>query len=185
MADLGWLQAQRADFTAAITELVEIQRQIERNAFGFHAWRWQLRLLHSQGLCRLARHEPEAASELAREGIVLANRTSSYKYVVLNQALLGMVHAQQGHVQMAIPVLKSAIELADEIGYQPLRWEGRWHLAELATETRDGDEPQWLQQAAQIVRDVATGLDDTPLRATFLAAAPTKAILQAIETSTR
>ncbi|MEZ4613251.1 MAG: hypothetical protein R2838_23935 [Caldilineaceae bacterium] len=38
----------------ALSESVEIQRQIERNAFGFHAWRWRLRLLHAQGLCRLA-----------------------------------------------------------------------------------------------------------------------------------
>ncbi|MCB9162044.1 MAG: AAA family ATPase [Caldilineaceae bacterium] len=169
----------------ALSESVEIQRQIERNAFGFHAWRWRLRLLHAQGLCRLARHEADLASELARQGIALANRTSSYKYVALNQALLGMAHAQQGHARMAIPALKSAIELADEIGYQPLRWEGRWHLAELAIKTRDGDEPQWLQQAAQIVRDAATTLDDTPLRSTFSAAAPIKAILQAADTSIR
>ncbi|MEZ4613252.1 MAG: hypothetical protein R2838_23940 [Caldilineaceae bacterium] len=42
------------------------------------------------------RHEADLASELATAGIALANRTSSYKYVALNQALLGMAHAQQG-----------------------------------------------------------------------------------------
>jgi DNA-binding SARP family transcriptional activator len=170
----------------ALMHLAEVQRQIEHKAFGFHAWRWQLRLLHAQGLCRLARREADPASELARQGIALATKTSSRKYVALNQALLGMAYAEKGQAHAAIPPLMSAVAVADEIGYQPLRWEGRWRLAELTAKASDGDEPRsWLQQAAQIVHAVADELHQMPLRSTFLAAAPVQAIIQAAGTSTR
>ncbi|MEZ4610132.1 MAG: hypothetical protein R2838_07770 [Caldilineaceae bacterium] len=129
-------------------------------------------------------HEADLASELAAGCVAAASRTSSYKYVALNQALLGMAHAQQGHAH-GDTSLKSAIELADKIGYQPLRWEGRWHLAELAIEARDGDEPQWLQQAAQIVRDAATTLMIPRFAPLFRPQRGVRAILQAADTSIR
>ena len=170
----------------AMAQLLQVQRQIERKAFGFHGWRWQLRLLHAQGLCRLALQEPEPACALAREGICLANATTSRKYVALNQALVATAQAQIGQTDEAIATLTSALELADEIGYQPLRWESRWRLAKLHAAAGHPDRSRpWLQQAVQIVHAIADGIDQTPLHVIFFTSPPVQAVIRAAEVAVR
>jgi tetratricopeptide (TPR) repeat protein len=170
------------DPQAALSQLLDVQRQIEQKSFGFHGWRWQLRLLYGEGLCRLALGQAEQACALARAGITLAKSTTSRKYVAFHQALLGMAQAQIGAAEDAISSLASAIEVADEIGYQPLRWEGRCHLAGIHAATGQPDQAQiLLHRAEQIVDTIAGALTPPPLRSIFLSSAPVQAITQALQ----
>ena len=160
----------------ALAHLRHVQERIEHAAFGFHAWRWRLRLLHAQGLCQLALDSSEKASALAAEGLTLAESTTSRKYIALNESLRGMAFAQLGSVDKAKTSLKKSIALADEINYQPLRWEGRYHLAQLERASTQ------MKEAAQIIQSIAQNLRE-PERSTFLQAAPVEKILRASITS--
>ena len=105
----------------ALDMLDEIEVQIDAGSFGFHSWRWRLRLLHARGLCLLALEEPAKALALAERGLPLAEEKASPKYVALNHELRGMALAELGNVDGAVAELRTAISLADTIQYQPTR----------------------------------------------------------------
>ncbi len=164
----------------ALAQLMQIQGQVEQMNHGFHTWRWRLRLLHAQGLSQLARQKPDAARALAGQGLELSRATSSSKYVALNQALLGNASLALGQKNAAVSALTSAVELADTVSYQPLRWDGRWSLATItAASGNDETARSWLHQAKQVINKIADGLDDISLQSTFIQSTSVQAILQA------
>jgi predicted ATPase/DNA-binding SARP family transcriptional activator len=168
------------DPARALFDLGEIQRKIEREAFGFHAWRWRLRLHHAQGLCYLALGHAPRALELAEEGMTLAKATTSRKYVALNHELSGMALADLGQATGAMAELKSALALADGVSYQPLRWGGRYWLARFYEQAGQGEEARAnLAEAKQIIHAIATELTDKLLRSAFLGAELVRAVTQA------
>lgn len=173
------------DPARALSDLREIQTRIEQEAFGFHAWRWRLRLHHAQGLCYLALDQAPKALELAEEGMALAKATTSRKYVALNHELRGTALADLGQVPEALAELKSAVALADDVSYQPLRWGGRYRLAQLYERAGRGEEARAsLAEAKQIIQAIAAELTDELLRSAFLGAGPVRAITHAANNPT-
>jgi predicted ATPase len=153
----------------ALGLLDEIEEQINTGEFGFHKWRWHLRLLHARGLCYLAIEKPEKALALAEEGLPLAETATIHKYVALNYELKGMALASLDKVDEAIQALETAISLADEIQYQPIRWASRYQLAELYRQNgREQDAKYASSEAGFIINNIAEALEDETLRATFL-----------------
>ncbi len=157
------------DAERALDLLDEIEVQINAGSFGFHGWRWRLRLLHARGLCFLALNEPAKALASAEGGLPLAESNVTRKYVALNHELAGMALAELGNQDEAIGELETAISLADAIQYQPIRWAGRHQLAELYRRNgREQEAQRILSEAAYIIRTIAAGLGDESLRARFL-----------------
>jgi DNA-binding SARP family transcriptional activator len=163
----------------ALTDLEEIRNRIVQQAFGFHAWRWRLRLLHATGLCHLALGEASKAHELAEMGMSLARETTSQKYVALNHELSGAALADGGQVVEAIHRLETAVTLADDFSYQPLRWQGRHRLTRLYELSGRNDAALTaIIEAQQIIEIIAAGLTDELQRAAFLRAEPVQAIAE-------
>jgi len=160
------------DSNQVLALLDEIEEQINIGSFGFHNWRWQLRLLHTRGLCFLALDKPANALALADEGLPLADRNLTRKYIALNNDLRGMALAKLENVDEAITALEKAISLADEIQYQPIRWGSRKHLVDLNQQKgRDKEAKNMLAEAKQIIQTIASALDNENLRSIFLASA--------------
>jgi DNA-binding SARP family transcriptional activator len=161
------------DPAQALADLSNILTKIERDVSGFHAWRWRLRVLHGQALCHLALDEADQAVELADDGLALSRSTSCQKYVALNLEVRGRALASLNMPAEASAELASAIDLADKISYQPLRWKARSRLAALYTETGQQEGSLALLTEAQcIISSVAAGLTDDTLRAALLASEP-------------
>ena len=157
------------DATQVLELLDEIENQINAGSFGFHNWRWQLRLLHTRGLCFLALGKPVNALALADEGLPLAETNITRKYVALNHELKGKALAELGDFDEAIAALEAAIFLADEIQYQPIRWASRNHLALLHHQKgRKTEAKKILAEATQIIHTIASELEDEKLRSIFL-----------------
>jgi DNA-binding SARP family transcriptional activator len=157
-----------------------VQRRIEEEAFGFHAWRWRLRYLYGQGLCLLALELPERALEMANEGLTLAEKTTSRKYIALNNALAGNALASLDRDKKALHALEVAVGLADDIGYQPLRWQERYRLAQLQTRAgADIESSQSLAAAVTVINTITNGLTEAR-RSHFLKSHPVQAVLQTL-----
>ena len=101
-----------------------------------------------------------------------AETTIARKYVALNHELRGKALAELGSIDKAIAALEAAVELADTIQYQPIRWGGRHQLAELYKQKgRERETQQTSSEAEDIIHAIADALEDEPLRNTFLNAA--------------
>lgn len=149
--------------------LDEIEEQIAAGSFGFHSWRWRLRLLHTRGLCLLSLDKPAVVVPLAEEGLQLAEIKLTRKYIALNHELLGRAMAMLGDVDEAVREIELAVALADEIQYQPIRWEGRFQLAHLYRQKNSLKAAKvTISEAKGIIQAILDNLDDESLRTTFL-----------------
>ena len=156
----------------ALELLNKIEVQINAGSFGFHSWRWRLRLIHTRGLCFLASDDPSKALSLAEQGLPLAETSAIRKYVALNHELRGMALATLGRVDEAIGATEKAISLADAIHFQPIRWAGRHQLAELFREKDRVQEAKDISSEAEhIIQTIAASLEDEGLQAAFMNAA--------------
>jgi len=148
--------------------LEEIEEQISTGSFGFHSWRWRLRLLHTRGLCTLALDKPTQVLALAEEGLQLAEIKKTRKYIALNHGLLGGALAVLDRGKAAVRELELAVALADEIQYQPIRWEGRFQLANLYRQKkRLKVAKSTISEAKGIIQTISDNLDDESLRIAF------------------
>jgi tetratricopeptide (TPR) repeat protein len=153
----------------ALVMLGEIETQINTGSFGFHNWRWQLRLLHARGSCLLAIDEPAKTLALADKGLQLAERVAARKYIALNHQLKAIALKELGQIQPAISSLETSISLADAIQYQPIRWSGRHQLAKLYRQNNnEGESIKMVSEAENIIKTIAGSLADEKLRAIFL-----------------
>lgn len=162
----------------ALADLERLEPSLGEKQYGYHAWRWRLRLLHAQGLCHLALGRRAEALAAAEVGIPLAQSVGAQKYVALYHEVAGVALAAVGQPDEGILALKRALALADQIAYQPLRWQGRLRLAQVATRTRQPDlATVLLAEAQEIVHAIADDVRDEELRTIFLAAPPIRSIL--------
>jgi hypothetical protein len=112
---------------------------------------------------------PDESLTLAAQGMQLAQRTTAAKYIALNHELCAQAHTVLGDEKSAIAELENALHLADQMVYQPLRWQGRRRLAALYS--AGGDDPRaalLTEQADQIIEKIAADLTDPHRRQTFL-----------------
>jgi DNA-binding SARP family transcriptional activator len=153
----------------ALEILEKIEKEIEVGAFGFHKWRWRIRLLHTRGLCYLSLNEPVKVLELAEEGLTLAETNVTRKYVALNHELRGLAFGKLGSIDKSIAVIETAVSQADKIKYQPVRWRGRFQLAKLYKEKdRLQAAEQTSVEAKGIIQVIADELKDTNLKKIFI-----------------
>ena len=114
----------------------------------------------------------------------MAKATTSRKYVALNHELGGTALADMGRAAEAMAELESAVGLADDVGYQPLRWGSRCLLARLYEKAGRREEARArLAEAKQIIRAIAAELTDETLRSAFLSAELVRAVTQAANNS--
>ena len=153
----------------ALDLLNKIKTQIDAGEFGFHKWRWRLRLMHARGLCFLALGEPTKSLALAEEGLPLAEKNIARKYMALNHQLRASALKELGIINEAIAAYEVAVSLADTIQYQPTRWSGRYQLADLYEQKgREQDSQHLSSEAENIIHAIANAIEDEPLRNIFL-----------------
>jgi tetratricopeptide (TPR) repeat protein len=159
----------------ALEMLNKIEIRIDAGEFGFHEWRWRLRLMHARGLCYLAFNNPQKALAAAEEGLPLAEKNKTRKYTALNHQLRGSALAELGMIDNAITELETSVSLADTIQYQPIRWDGRFQLAELFNQKGCEQEAQRLSvEAEDIIQTIASNIEDKSLQNIFLTSTPPK-----------
>ena len=153
----------------ALEMINKIEAQIDAGDFGFHEWRWRLRLMHARGLCFLVLDDPQKALTAAKEGLPLAEANMTRKYIVLNHHLKGRALAELGMIDRAITAIEASVSLADTIQYQPIRWSGRFRLAELyKNKGREQEAQRSSIEAEEIIQTIAQKIEDKSLQNIFL-----------------
>lgn len=95
--------------------LESILERVQRDAYGAHKWRWQMKLLLGLAEVHLSRAEQEQALQFASAGLAQAQATNSSKYVVQGRALEGKILLALRQPQNAIAALQEAYDLAQKI----------------------------------------------------------------------
>lgn len=133
-------------------------------------WRYSERFFHSYGELRLARGDPGEALRLADECIELASRNGSMKVIVKGRRLRAEALIARGHLDPAEQELDIALDLAQQVGSPPQLWKTLAVLGQLrGAQGRTEDAQQANRDALAVIEEVAAGLTDESLRATFLA----------------
>ena len=159
---LDWLGMKRWD--DAHTALEQIEKQINAGQFGFHQWRWRLRLLHTWGLFYRQTGHPEQALSRSKDLRDLAQEVSAKKYMCLALQLQGDALLGLDRTDEAIIALDKAVQLARSISYSPVFWEAGYQLAPVQPETNQAV----LAEVITLVRETAEELSEPSLRKNFL-----------------
>jgi tetratricopeptide (TPR) repeat protein len=143
--------------------------RVQREAFGSHRWRWQIRLLVGLADVHYAAGAYEKALRCVEAGLKEAQATSSQKYVAKGWALRGKILAQLGDREAAGAELQRAKTLAEQLGcpaiLYPIAFElGRWY--EIAGQEQEAVALQGTAKAA--IERMVTAVEDEALRAIFL-----------------
>jgi len=145
---------------------------------GWERWLVSGRLVAYTAELELEEGHLDDAVTWARRAIERARGVRRRKYVAIGLTLLGRALTAQGLADEAVNELRSAVEIADGLGSPVLRWQSRAALSAALSKRSSGADPDGpLQEAAQIIREVAASL--APERAKgYLAAAPVVQVLE-------
>jgi tetratricopeptide (TPR) repeat protein len=181
LINLGLDYLALGQYTRARTALQPTLERVQREAFGVHKWRWNIRLLMGLAELAYATGAYEHALRYVDEGLREAQETSSQKYVALGWALRGKIAAQWGDAETAGTALQRAVALAEALQspmlLYPMAYDlGCWH-------ERAGQE--WeatalYKKAHASIAQITAALEDDALRAAFLQSALVQTIHEGV-----
>jgi class 3 adenylate cyclase/tetratricopeptide (TPR) repeat protein len=166
--NMPWMNA-RADLLGALLLLGDLGR-VEKDlpdtldeAQSIKGWeRWLIsgRLLSYRAEFELERGRHDDAAMWARRMVESARGVRRRKYEAIGLTLLGRALTAQGLADGAVVELRSAVEIADELGSPLLRWQCRGALGEAQKAISDerSDAEATLKEAVAIVHEVADSL---------------------------
>jgi class 3 adenylate cyclase/tetratricopeptide (TPR) repeat protein len=161
----------------ALSHLESTLERVQREAFGAHRWRWQIRLLI--GLAELAYTTGayERALPYVDEGLREAQATSSRKYVAKGWALRGKLVAKLGDSNAAGAEIQRAFTLAEQLQSPSLLYPIAYDLGQWYEVVGQEQQAAALYgKAKAAIERMATAVDDAALRVTFLRSALVQAI---------
>ena len=170
---LDWLGMKRWD--DSYVALQHIEKQIAAGQFGFHQWRWRLRLLHIWGHYYLQTGHPELALSNSENLWDLAQEVNAQKYMCLSQQLQGDALIELVRLDEAAIALQRAVQLAISIAYRPVLWEAGCQLATIQPEISQ----EILAKGRNLVRETASQLLDSDLQQGFLNSSTIQALFAA------
>ena len=132
----------------------------------FNRWRYSTHLFISFGEWWLARGDPARARELAEQGLEIASRTNSRKYLVAGWRLQGEIASSHGEHAEAERWLRQALQLAQTVGNPMQLWHTHVAWGRLHEAAHRLDAAQQASQAARAVLErVKENLRHPELRA--------------------
>jgi tetratricopeptide (TPR) repeat protein len=146
--------------------------RVQREAFGSHRWRWQIKLLIGLAELSYTTGTYDQAFRYVEEGLQEAQRTSSQKYVALGWALRGKIIAKLGDTNTAGTELQRAFTLAEQLQspslIYPIAYDlGLWH----ENTGKEREAAALYGKAKATIAQMATAVEDEALRSTFLQSA--------------
>ncbi|MEE9613145.1 MAG: hypothetical protein V3W19_17950, partial [Desulfatiglandales bacterium] len=156
----------------ALSYLEPTLDRVQREGFGAHRWRWEVRLLIGLAELSYATGAHEQALRYVEEGLKEAQEKSLEKYLAKGWAARGKIVAKLGDSETAGAELQRAFTLAERLRGPALTYSlaydlGQWY--ETAGKEREAAELYGKAKAA--IELMATAVEDEALSSVFLKSA--------------
>jgi ATP/maltotriose-dependent transcriptional regulator MalT len=120
----------------------------------------------------LAAGEVDAAADQANRAAALADEAEAAHERVVALEVAARARLRQGRPDEALAAADEGLTVAEPKGYRPLVWRLRATRAgALTAQGRESEAAEERRKAASLVEELAAGIEDAGLRASYLAAA--------------
>ena len=171
-----------ADVVTAERYAREFQLVAERGAYSRYRFTNRYQLLQAE--LALARGDADAAVQHAREAAKPAAARGMLKNLAKGYLYEGRALLALGHLEESAARLQRAVTLADQIDHGSLRWRTRLRLGQ-AQAALGRPHAEVCRQATELVRDIASDLQDERLRSIFTNSPPVRELANATERAVR
>jgi tRNA A-37 threonylcarbamoyl transferase component Bud32/tetratricopeptide (TPR) repeat protein len=145
----------------------------------WYRWRYNIRLQAGQAEYWLAQGNPERGEEYARRLLETSTRYAARKYIVVAHRLLAEVAIARGDWPLADTELSAALDVLVRYPAPLAAWRIHAVLARLRLQLGESQAARdAFAEAAGIVGQIAANVDDERLRATFLASAAVRQVVE-------
>jgi tetratricopeptide (TPR) repeat protein len=135
----------------------------------FLLWRYSQHLFHSYGELCLVRSQLDKALACADECLALAEQSKSRKNMVKGRRLRGQVFLRQGKLEETEREISIALKMAQRVGNPTQLWKTHAFLGEVCEAQGRSDEARGAYcDALSVIKEVADGLKNKPLKETLL-----------------
>jgi tetratricopeptide (TPR) repeat protein len=178
LVNLGLDYLALGQYERALASLRPTLERVQREAFGVHQWRWQMKLLLGLAEVHSAMRAYEPALRFLEEGLAQAQTTGSQKYVAKAYSLRGKILLALGQRQAGGRELQRAFRLVEQLRSPSLTYPLAYELGQWFEMT--GNERQAMAlygQAKAVIEHMLATIEEPMLRASLAASELVQTIL--------
>jgi tetratricopeptide (TPR) repeat protein len=162
----------------AMSSLKPTLDRVQREAFGVHKWRWQIKLLIGLAEVHYAMGAYDHALHTAEEGLKQAQATGSQKYVAKAWALRGKILLALKQREAGGRALHRAFRLAERLHSPSLTYPIAYELAQwYDTIGNERQAAALYGKAKATIEHMLAAVEDPTLQAAFRESGPVQTIL--------
>jgi tetratricopeptide (TPR) repeat protein len=178
LINLGLDYLALGQYERAVSSLSPTLERVQREAFGVHKWRWQIKLLIGLAEVHYAMGAYEPALHAVEEGLKQAQATGSQKYVAKAWALQGKILIALGQRQAGGRALQRAFRLVEHLHNPsltyPIAYElGQWY----AMIGKERQAAALYGKAKATIEHMLAAVEDPTLQVAFRESGPVQTIL--------
>jgi len=178
LINLGLDYLALGQYARALASLQPTLERVQREAFGVHRWRWQMKLLIGLAEVHYAMGAYEYALRAVAEGLQQAQATTAQKWVTKARALHGKILIALGQREAGGRELQRAFRLTEQLHSPSLTYPiaydlGQWY--DMLGKERQA--VAFYGKAKATIEHMIATIGDPPLRACFQQSRPVQIIL--------
>jgi tetratricopeptide (TPR) repeat protein len=178
LVNLGLDYLALGQYERALASLSPTLERVQREAFGVHRWRWQMKLLIGLAEVHAATGAYEHALRFVEEGLEQAQATGSQKYIAKAWALRGKILIALGQREAGGRALQRAFRLVEQLRSPSLTYPIAYDLGQWFDMIgKERQAAAFYGQAKATIEHMLAAVEDPALQASFRQYRPVQAIL--------
>ena len=166
------------DVGAARSILVEATERLRAGSFDSHLWKWQMRVALMLARVSLLDRELDSAATHLAEGLGIAERTESRKYLVEGYRMRGELLLAAGRPEESHADLRRALGVAVAIGTPRATWEAAGILGRALGPAREAEAREAYRQALEALQGALPRIPRPELKDTLLGSEPVARLIE-------
>jgi class 3 adenylate cyclase/tetratricopeptide (TPR) repeat protein len=163
---------------AARKILVEAAERLRAGSFDSHLWKWQMRVALALARVSLLDRDLDRAGVHLAEGLGIAERTESRKYLAEGYRMRGEILLAAGRPEESHADLRRAIEVAEATAAPRTIWETASALGRALGPAREAEAREAYRRALEVLYGSLPRIPRPELRDTLLRSAPVGQLLE-------
>ena len=178
LVNLGLDYLALGQYERALASLSPTLERVQREAFGVHRWRWQMKLLIGLAEVHSAMGAYEHALHVVEEGLDQAQATGSQKYIAKAWALRGKILTALGQREAGGRELQRAFRLAEQLRSPSLTYPIAYDLGQwFDVIGKERPAAVLYGKAKAMIKHMLATVEDPALQASFRQSEPVQTIL--------